>query len=177
VRGEMTTNELTSVAIKVFAIYVLVHAILSIPSFVVTYSGLGFDRSIVSSEQLFWLLAISSIVLLLIITVFLWKLAGRVAEKVSSDVGINENHGKIDQEFLLSLLGIYLCVDAVIRFGFVCISAYTQAQHSDEIALQTIAYIVGYLFQIIVGLTLILKASGWIRIMNWLRGAGLTEKP
>ncbi len=172
----MTTNELTSVAIKVFAIYILVHTILSIPTFIATFSGLHFDRSNGWTEQVFWLLSVSSIVLLLIITVLVWKLAGRVVEKVSSDVKKSESCG-IDEAFLLSLLGIYLSVEAVMRFGFVSISAYTQSQQRDGVALQTIAYIVGNLFQIIIGLTLILKASGWIRVIKWLRGAGLTEKP
>ncbi len=172
----MTTNELTSVAIKVFAIYVLVHAILSIPPFIVAYSGLGFDHSNGSSGQLFWFLATASVVILVVVTALLWKLAGRVAEKASSGVGKNESHG-INEVFLLSLLGIYLSVDAVMRFGFVCIDAYTQSQHIDGIALQTIAYIVGYLLQLIIGLTLIIKANGWVRLLKWLRGAGLMEKP
>ena len=172
----MTTNELTSVAIKVFAIYILVHAILSIPTFIATFSGLHFDRSNSWTEQVFWLLSVSSIVLLLIITVLVWKLAGRVVEKASSDVEKSESCG-IDESFLLSLLGIYLCVEAVMRFGFVSMSAYTQSQHIDGVALQTIAYIAGYLFQFIIGSTLILKSSGWIRFIKWLRGAGLTEKP
>ena len=64
-----------------------------------------------------------------------------------------------------------------MRFGFVSMSAYTQSQHIDGVALQTIAYIAGYLFQFIIGSTLILKSSGWIRFIKWLRGAGLTEKP
>jgi hypothetical protein len=172
----MTTNELTSVAIKVFAIYVLVHTILSVPRYVVTYSGLGFDRSNGLSTPLFWLLAVSSIVLLVVATVLLWKLAGRVAEKTSIGAGKSESYG-IDEAFLLSLLGVYLGVDAVMAFGFVCISAYTQSHQNYGIGLQTIAYIVGYPFQFIIGLTLILKANGWVKLLNWLRGAGLTEKP
>ena len=111
----MTTNELTSVAIKVFAIYILVHAILSIPTFIATFSGLHFDRSNSWTEQVFWLLSVSSIVLLLIVTVLVWKLAGRVVEKAPSAVEKSESCG-IDEAFLLSLLGIYLCVEAVMRF-------------------------------------------------------------
>ena len=166
----MTTNELTSVAIKVFAIYVLVHTILYIPSAIVIYSSLSFDRSNGWSEQVFWFLSFSSIVLLLIITVFVWKLAGQVAEKASSDVVQSESCG-FDEPFLLSLLGIYLSIDAVIQFGFLFMSAYTESQYNGGIDLAPIAYIVGYLLQIIIGLTLILKASGWLRFIKWLRGA------
>ena len=134
----MTTNELTSVAIKVFSIYVLVQAILFIPSLTVAYSTFGLDRSNDPSEFLFWLLGASSIVLLIMITVFMWKLANHVATKASS---ANEERS------------------------------------SYGIALQTIGYIIGYLFQTIIGMTLIVKASGWARFIKWLRGAGLTEKP
>ena len=169
----MTSSEITSVAIKVFVIYVLVQSIFSVPSFVAAYSSFGLNNS---SQALLWVLGIASILLLLVISFFLWKLANRVAEKTA--IGSNKSNGAVISEpFLLSLLGVYLGIDGIVRFGFVCLSAVSQTQDGREIALETIGYIVGYLIQIIISLTLILKARGWAKFLNWLRGAGLAEKP
>lgn len=169
----MTTNEITSVAIKVFAIYVLVQTIFSIPTFTAAYST--FD-SIRSSQGLFWFLGIAALLILLVAAFLLWKLANQVATKVTNG-NEKSNTSSIDQSFLLSLLGIYLGIDGIIRFGFVCLSAVSQTQDGRDIALATIGYIFGYIIQILVGLSLILKARGWAKFLNWLRGAGLTEKP
>ena len=169
----MTSNEITSVAIKVFAIYVLVQSIFFVPSFVAAYSSFGINNS---NQTLLWILGIASFLILLVMSYLLWKLANRVADKAAI-CSNQSNAAGITEPFLLSLLGVYLGIDAIVRFGFVSLSAVSQTQDGRDIALETVGYIVGYLLQIVVSLTLILKARGWARFLEWLRGAGLAEKP
>ena len=172
----MTNKELTSVAIKVFSIYVLVQAILSVPylaNALVTHGG--FFENQRSSNFILGLLGITAFALLVLLAIFLWKLANKIVDKSTAPVNADEN-SKIDASLLVSLLGLYLTFDGLLRLGYVCVSAFAQTQDGGELALQTKAYIAGYIIQVSIGLTLVLKSEGWLRFMRWLQRAGLKDK-
>jgi len=171
----MTNKELTSVAIKVFAIYVLVQAILSVPLLVNAMATYGFSEHRSGGSILLWLLGAAAFILLVGLTVFLWKLATRVATQASAQVEDGKS-SKVDDGFLISLLGLYLTFEGLLRFGYTCTSLYIQNQSTEEYSAQTLAYVIGYLIQVVIGLSLILKAHGWLALLRWLREAGLKGK-
>lgn len=172
----MTNKELTSVAIKGFSIYVLVHAILSVPFLTQTLSTHGgFYENSGSSKILLLLLGVTAFVLLVFLAIFLWRLANQIVTSASAQKDPDEN-SKIDASFLISLLGFYLILEGLLRFGYACTSAFTQTQDGGELSVQTIAYIVGHLIQAIIGLTLVIKSHGWVEFLRWLQRAGLKGK-
>jgi hypothetical protein len=172
----MTNKELTSVAVKVFSIYVLVHAVLSVPYLVNTLiTHGGFFENQGDNKFLLGLLGSAAFILLVFLAGILWKLANKVVEKSSDQVDVEES-SKIDSSFLVSLLGFYLTFDGLLRFGYACASAFAQAQDGGDLSVQTKAYVAGFLIQIIIGITLVLKAEGWVRVLRWLQRAGLKGK-
>ena len=172
----MTSKELTSIALKAFAIYVLVHAILSVPFLTQTYfSHGGFYENLDDSKNLLLFLGAASFILLVILAIFIWQLANQIVTSTKAPPEPTDD-SKIDASFLLALLGFYLIFDGLLRFGYVCTSAFTQVQDGREVSVQTIAYIVGHLFQATIGLTLIIRSHGWLEFIRWLQRAGLKGK-
>ncbi len=172
----MTNKELTSVAIKVFSIYVLVQVILSVPYLTnaLVSHGVFFENQS-SNNLLLGLLGAAALVLLLFLAIFLWKLANKVVAKSSAQT-VEDKGSKIDASFLISLLGLYLTFEGLLRLGYTCASAFMQTQDGGELSLQTKVYVVGYLIQVTMGLTLVIKSKGWVRLLRWLQGAGLKGK-
>ncbi|MEW8077622.1 MAG: hypothetical protein AB2784_21965 [Candidatus Thiodiazotropha endolucinida] len=171
----MTNKEITSVALKVFAIYVLVQAILSIPLLVNAAATYGFSENQNNSSLLLWFLGAIAFILLVVLTVFAWKLAIKIATHSSAHIEERETF-EVDESFFISLLGLYLLFEGILRFGYACISAFMLVHEGSELSVQTMSYVIGYLLQLIIGLTLVLKAHGWMRFLRWLRVAGLKGK-
>jgi membrane-anchored glycerophosphoryl diester phosphodiesterase (GDPDase) len=171
----MTSKELTSLAIKVFAIYVLIQAILSLPMLANSLIFNALDGSRGNGEVLFWLLGSASLIALIVLVVFMWKLANRIV-KQTSESPLQEDSPDISESFLVSLLGVYLTFEGLQGFGYATTNTFVLLQNSRELVTQNIAYLIGNLVQIVIGLSLILKTSGWVSFIRWLRGAGLKGK-
>ncbi len=150
-------------------------AILSVPILVNASATYGFNHNQNSHSLLLWFLGATSLILLVALTVFLWKLANKVVTQSSDQIEKGESPF-MDESFFISLLGLYLVFEGILRFGYACTSAFMQVQEGSELSVQTISYVIGYLLQVIVALTLILKAQGWVRFLKWLRVAGLKDK-
>ncbi|MEJ2508480.1 MAG: hypothetical protein P8009_03190 [Gammaproteobacteria bacterium] len=177
----MTGREITSLAIKVFAIYVLVRAVLTIPVLVQVLYGLGGQAYLNPESAWSWGLGAVAVLSLLVLFVVLWRLANKFvppADQRSTD----DNVVAVDGAFVLSVLGFYLTFEGLMRIAFLSIGAYASMNHSDgrlihDVKWQTIAHLLCYLLQAAVGLSLILRGNGWAALLNRLRHAGLKAKP
>lgn len=176
----MTGRELTGLAIKVFAIYVLVNAVYAVAGLVTTflanrdglYEGLPFFW--------FWVLGAIAVVLLFTFGVVLWRVSKRTIEPPKPSAG-ESGIATISETFALSLLGLYLVFDGLRRTAFLAVGAYSEfagtASSLDHgAAAQTLVYIGCYIVQIIVGLTLIFGANWWVSLLRRLREAGLGDR-
>lgn len=171
----MTPKEITSVAIKAFVIYILLQAIFSIPVLASSLLNYGFSEYGEPSDIFLWLLGLVSFVVVIVLAVLMWKLANGVVEQAKTSDDATENQ-TITQDFLISLLGFYLVLEGLIQLGYSSFSSYTTLQQNIELTAQQIFYVVANFVQIVIGLTLIIKAKGWASFLNWLRGAGLKGK-
>ena len=103
----MTNKELTSLAIRVFAIYVLVQAVI-----LIAQTSSGFSAFFQGNEK--WLIIIPtfSIIGLFIIFYLLWKLSHSVFKEITAS---NESSSKykVDQAFILQLIGFYLVMNSL----------------------------------------------------------------
>ncbi|MCK5395354.1 MAG: hypothetical protein KAJ32_05140 [Gammaproteobacteria bacterium] len=117
----MSNKELTKLALKVFSIYVMVQAILAIPQFFQTYVIFS-EGSEYNSDNWFIVISAISVILLIILSVFIWKLSSNISTKISSESTISPSN--ISEEFILSVLGFYLVV-----FGLIRVSITVPRQH------------------------------------------------
>ena len=168
----MDNKELTKVALKVFSIYIMVQAILVIPSFFQAYVMLS-NGSYYSSSNWFSAIGIASVVLLGILSLFIWKLS--VTTVTQTQTPNNNSTSGLSEAFLLSLLGLYLMFNGLSKFAIASVGTYYSAQASTDInydITQNIIYLAVNFTQIIIGLTLVIKTNGWLALLNKLRVAG-----
>lgn len=175
----MNNKELTSLAIRVFAIYVFVQAIL-----LIAQSGSGYQSFFQGDHKWLFLIPAMSVIGLFVTFYFLWKMSNRVFNEItkqkSKDVSI-----KIDQFFILQLLGLYLIVIGLLNLGQSGVSLYyTNVQqaseygstYNPEMSSQAIYYAITSILKFILGITLLTKSKGWTKFLNRFRSLGLSSK-
>ena len=146
----MTTRELTNIALKVFAIYILLQAVSMTPMLYQAVTMLGENIQ----NQSAWLMGvgIATLIALVAISVLIWKMANSFLEKATSVGSDSEQTTPVGESFLLSLLGIYLTFEGLQRFGFVCVAQYTKVKvgvSEEELTSETVLYLFGYFVQFI----------------------------
>lgn len=161
----MTNREITAVAIKVFAIYILMQTLLSIPYLIKVQS------MFVMPEGITWFsLGCLALFFLLGISIGLWKLSNTVIQK-AYESPTKSSHNVVDQTFLLSVLGIYLTFDGVFNFGQSAVNAYIQVNtaYPPEISAPIFSTLLIFVLQVLIGMSLIIKTHGWINILKKTR--------
>ena len=168
----MSNKELTKLALKIFSIYVMVQAILAVPQFFQAYVMLS-NGSEYNSVNWFITISAISIALLIILSVFIWKLSINVFEQATSDS--SNSSSNISESFILSVLGLYLIVFSLTRLAITSTSTYYIMQSTSDINFninQNIIYLVVYLVVALLGLSLVIRTDGWARLLIKLRVAG-----
>lgn len=172
----MTNREITAVAIKVFAIFVLVQAILTLPSFIYPLS-MSLELSHKGAIWL-WFWAALSLAAIVWVLYMLWHLSCSVTRDIENKE-TDQNVLEIDEGFILSVLGLVFVFEGALSFASGLISATSAANSSanpQPISATTVAHIAGQFAKVIIGLTMILKANGWAAVLRAIREAGLKNK-
>lgn len=175
----MANKELTSLAIRVFSIYVLVLAIMLIAQSSSVYNDFfqGDDR---------WLFIIPTLSIVGLLAVFaaLWKLSKSVFNTITTENETNEKF-RVDQVFILNLIGFYLMVVALMGLAQSGISLYFSYIHqtnefvsgyNQEIGAQIVFQLIANVLKFIVGLTLLIRPYGWAKLLYNFRTFGLSNK-
>lgn len=170
----MTEREITTLALKLFAIYVLVQMLLAIPTLI---GSLVAVKNVLGPEpSAFWLwgAAATAVLLGLLSAVFLWSLATKALSKPPSGAG--EGGGSGSEAAIFSALGLFLVVQALVRFSYVSVGAYAQYVRVDprEVKLQTVVLMIALILEALIGLSLILRTTGWVSLHRRVRNAGLS---
>ena len=174
----MTNKEITSLALKVFAIYVFIQTITLL-------AQTGYAITNLTLEGFKWLLVppLLSIIGMAVIFYFLWKLADSVMDEVSKEVKASDDY-KIDKTFILNILGFYLIASGFSGVAQSGISLfYTNFYHASEFGTsynpemiwQTTFLLIANTVKIIFGVTLLFKSTVWLKLFNKLRTVGLTS--
>lgn len=172
----MSSREITIVALKVFALYVLLQFALGIPQTVNSF--LYVQNSSVADVTFWWIWLVGVAVLIGIglIGFLLWRFADAISE-TAQRTGSNEPSWQLES-VVLSALGVFLVVQALIRLVHLSTSAYLQAsvlEDPDNVSAETIAQIAAYVIQALIGMSLVRKVNGWIRLLRRFREAGLVK--
>lgn len=175
----MTNKELTGLAIKVFAIYVFVQAIILIAQIGVLSPNYNF----IESTWIF-LVPVFSVIGLIIIFIILWKLSNNIIGFLAKPCEQSDNL-KIDQIFVLHLIGIYIFMMGLLGLANGGISLYFlyiyQAHeygsiYQPEESIQSIFFIFTNLIKLILGLTLLIRPHVWVKVLNRIREFGMSNK-
>ena len=168
----MSNTDISKLALKIFSIYVFVQVILAIPQFFQAYVMLS-NGSEYNSAKWFMFIGTTAVVALFLLSVAIWKLSNNAKIIISKNTETSSPH--ISEEFVLSILGIYLIVYGLTRITVVATSAYYTAQSSSDIndeVTQSVIFVVVYLITALLGMSLIVKSKGWLLLLNKLRLAG-----
>ncbi len=168
----MNSNDLTKVALKVFSIYIMVNTMLAIPSFFSMHVMFGADEH-AKNDPLFLVVALVSVASLLVLALFIWKLASNLSTKINHE----SSNYKLTESFILSVFGLYLIFDGLTKLSFSSVNFYYNYKTSDaniinDTQIQNIIYLSVYFIQVIIAITLIIKSEGWATLLRKLRVAG-----
>ena len=172
----MTSKELTAIALKLFAMYIAVHMVSGIPQIILAFTFLRDSADPMISEYGYVGVEIVALVIIAILAVMIWRLSNRVIDVADARKGIipTENF----EEFTLAVLGLFFVVTALSKIVYLTASAYVQATDPNNIngfAVQSVSMFVSYGLQLVIGMTLVLRTKGWLRIYNSMREAGLDD--
>jgi len=172
----MTEKEITSIALKLFAIYLLVQIVLAIPtviaSLVTTKEFLSPDLSV----MWLWAAAAAAVIIGLATAVLLWRLASKALS--TSPVVVKDNGVSRIEVSIFVALGLFLVVQSLVRISYISAGAYVQYVRTEpgEVALQTYVLLAAHVFQGLIGLSLVLRTDGWVSLLRRIRNAGLPGK-
>lgn len=169
----MTNKEISKLALKIFSIYVLVQALLLIPQHYFYYLSWSSNSYKYSSES--WLAAISiiSVISLVLISALIWKLSNKVTIQLNQQV--TKQHSTISESSIISVLGLYLVFYGLFKLATTSIGTCFLIKIVNDInnkVIENITYLSVYFVVVILGASLIIKASGWLTVLKKLRTMG-----
>jgi len=159
----MSPKDITSIAIKFFGIYLMVNAVLYLPSMIVTLTAFEQHQEENFSSSVFITVVGAFIILGVVVSFILMRLANSIASKTTDQF---EKGSTLSQQFLLQALGVYFIVSSLSvmpGFGISIIKAV-------EPDMTKFMYGVGYIFQAAVGCYLLINPAVWGQWLNKLRG-------
>ena len=159
----MTSRDVAVIALRLFALWLLVQVILNIPSLVVLLTSVEQYQGHVIPKYL-QVLLIGSFIFLGLLTAFLiWIAAKSALARCAHEAGELSQQGQI---FLLQLGGVYFFVTALAylprSLGFL--------SHSLEFSVANMLWPLGLVFQLCIGLDLLVRSSQWAKLLAKLRG-------
>jgi hypothetical protein len=158
----MNTREITAIAIKLLAIWLLVHVIIYIPSLAVAFTSVQNFNQTELPQWLYYALVASSLIIGFLAAILLMRTSNSVLALTSTE----STGSNIDQTFLLQLAGIFFIVSVLAGLPGILLNL----GKISSVETDTVFYLGGKLFELGVGLYLLIKPSVWVRLLNRLRG-------
>ncbi len=160
----MNSQQITAVAIKCFAFWLLIQVVIYVPGMIGAYSTMktysGSDISLTT-----YTLMIASIISVgLFATYALLKVSNSILKNTKEPETINKD--TVSHVFILQVVGGYFIVTALSSAPNMVYS--TLSRDSDNIS--NALYLFGNLFQLFIGLYLLISPGVWLCWLNKLRG-------
>lgn len=158
----MNPKDITAIAIRFFAIYLLVNTVVYVPSMIVSMTMLQDYYQESFSPSIFVFVVGAFVALGLVVIVALNRLANSISSKVENET---ETDTKISQELLFQVLGVFFVVTGLSSMPGVIIAMFKKTPFDSIMLLYTL----GDLFQIVTGYYLVIKPK---RLGEWMRSFG-----
>lgn len=160
----MNTKEITAIAIKLFAIWLLVQVILQVPSLLLVFNNVEGYIQQEFPHGLYVSVVGSFLIIGAIASFLLYRVANSVLASIPETNDNNKNN--ISQQFLLQLGGVYFIVSAILLF----LGTFTNIRNTVSIEITSYLYSIGAVFELLVGLSMLIKSNNWVLILNRFRG-------
>lgn len=160
----MSTKEVTAIVLRLFSIWLLVQVILNISSVALLLTNIGQYQGEVIPDYVYFMLIGSFIAIGLLAAYFIWASAKSALERCPS---VESQSLDLDgQRFLLQFGGAYFIITSLAylprSLGFLA--------HSLEFSYTNFLWPLGLVFQLCIGLALLVRASHWAVLLAKLRG-------
>ena len=160
----MSIREITAIVLRLFSIWLLVQVILNVPGMALLWISVEQYQGQVIPKYVYPLFMGIFIATGLLVACLVWVSAkSALARCPSAEAGSLEQDG---QTFLLQIGGTYFIVTALANLprslGFLV--------HSLELSYTNFLWPFGLLFQLCIGLALLVKAPYWTMLLAKLRG-------
>ena len=170
----MKTREITSLALKLFALYLLSQALINVPSIMGVYLAIESRNTDNPSHEWLWVSGVVSILCAIVIAILIWKLANKsLIESLKNDSESSDlNIVPTDFERIIYwALGLFFLVSSISSIPFSFYSAYASVNNDLSFGLNTghILHISSDLFQALIGITLILYPGHWSSLFTQVR--------
>lgn len=161
----MTKKEITVLALRIIALYILIHAMLMILN-MFNKLILTLTHHSIGPETPVWGLWVGGIVLALAalsIAVIVWIVAGRA-------VADTDNQSKSPffeniEPLILSVVGLFFIMQALIQLGQVTSQLFFLMDTANQNLLAWQMRGAGYLFQLFIGLSLVFRPLWWTNFL------------
>lgn len=158
----MNPREITAIAIRFFAIYLLVNTVIYVPSMIVSMTMLQDYYQENFSQSVFVFVVGAFVGLGLVVIVTLNRLANSIASRVPAETEVSS---KLSQELLFQVLGVFFVVTGFSSMPGVIIAMFKKSPFDSIMLLYTL----GDLFQVLVGYYLVVKPK---KFGEWMRRFG-----
>jgi hypothetical protein len=163
-RQSMITQQVTAIALRVFALWLLVQVILHVPSFIMLFaSAKQYPEQEIPSEA--YIGIIGSFIIIGLIAAFL---INRAANSILRGVktGTEVILSGESQKVLFQLSGLYFVVNSLAYLP----RSLSFISSTLEMPLSSIVWPAGLVFQLIIGLWLLSCTTFWLNLFSRLRG-------
>ena len=182
----MNNKQLTIVALKAVAIYLLIQVLISLSNtagMLITLNTWFEWAEWAERAVIFvWISGISVVAISLGLAYFVWRLANSVAKSMIGEETktiIDIPNEKNIETILLSILGLFLIVYGISTFSYAIAHIKTMAaskQFPDGVPADYIVYTVAQALILLMGVSLVVKPSKWGALLQKFRTLGLENK-
>ena len=162
----MITQQITAVALKIIAIWLMIQLFLNLPSLVMLMTSLEkYQQAAIPAVIYFWL--VTCFLLIGLVSAYLiYKTAASVLVSAHTETAVTLSNDS--QKLLLQLAGIYFVVRSIAQLP----AALAFIPVTPSINLANMLGLVGLVLQLIIGLWLMVRSSFWLNLFqHWRRNA------
>lgn len=177
----MNNNEITALALKVFAIYLIAQTIIVIPSLYGIFISISEWVSISGKQPVIIpvILFFAILITILVLARIIWNLANDIINRASTTIKTEPQNVASDfHEFMLFLLGVYISTNSLLNLTAPISSAIIELSNpanTKGLSMQTIVWLISESLLLLIGISLILKRKGWKNLYYKLRTAGTVK--
>ncbi len=160
----MITQQITAIALRLLAIWLLIQLVLSSPSLILYFTSMQ-DYQQQEIPAAVYVGMIGSFILVGLLAAFLINKAATsvlARAKSESEATLSDDSQKV----LFQLAGLYFVVNALAYLP----RSLSFIPGTIEISLSSLLWPVGLAFQLVIGLWLVSNSTYWLDLFNKLRG-------
>lgn len=160
----MATRQVTAIALKLLAIWLLIQLVLNLPALLLVLASAEHYQQQTIPMIVYLGMIISFLVVGLTAAYLINKSANSVLNQAESQSETSLSHDA--QKVLLQLLGLYFVVNAVAYLP----RSLAFIPGSLDLSLSNLLWPAGLTFQLVIGLWLVASSTFWVSLLQKLRG-------